>query len=100
MLRITIEKKPDSTILRVEGKITGPWLAELEQAWQTVLPQLNGTALLVDLTDVTLISEEGKRVLEAMHESGAKFKASGCVTRRVVEGMERSLPRPPNHPRA
>jgi hypothetical protein len=47
----------------------------------------------VDLTDVTFVGEEGKNLLGAMHGEGAKLKASGCVTRRIVEEIEHSFDR-------
>ena len=48
----------------------------------------------VDLTDVTFVGEEGKKLLEAMYGEGAKLKASGCATRRLVEEIESSFTRP------
>ena len=51
----------------------------------------------VDLTDVTFVAEEGKRLLETMYAEGAKLKASGCVTRRLVEEIGQNFNR--NHPK-
>src|SRR5258708_9051651 len=34
MLRITTEKKRGKTILSVEGRLAGPWVAALEQCWR------------------------------------------------------------------
>ncbi len=96
MLKITIEKNSRSTTLRVEGRLTGPWVDELERTWRSVTSDLTDGRVSVDLTDVTFVGEEGKKLLEAMYGEGAKLKASGCVTRRLVEEIGYSFNR--THP--
>jgi anti-anti-sigma regulatory factor len=97
MLKITLEKNSRSTTLRVEGRLTGPWVDELERAWRAVTPDPSDGRVSVDLTDVTFVGEEGKRLLEAMYAEGARLKASGCVTRRLVEEIGQSFSR--THPK-
>lgn len=93
MLKITIEKNSRSTTLRVEGRLTGPWVGELERTWRSVTCDPADGRVSVDLTDVTFVGEEGKNLLEAMYGEGAKLKASGCVTRRLVEEIGHSFSR-------
>ena len=90
MLKITVAKSPKSTTLRVEGRLAGPWVDELERAWRGISSDPADGRVAVDLTDVTFVGEEGKRLLEAMYGEGAKLIASGCVTRRLVEDIELS----------
>jgi len=97
MLRITIDKNCRATTLRVEGRLTGPWVDELERAWRAVTPDLRDNRIAVDLTDVTFVGEEGKRLLEAMYAEGARLKASGCVNRRLVEEIGQTFNR--THPK-
>jgi len=97
MLKITIEKNSRCTTLRVEGRLTGPWVEELERTWRAVTSDPADGRVWIDLTDVTFVAEEGKRLLEAMYGEGAKLKASGCVTRRLVEEIECSFHR--THPK-
>ena len=97
MLRITIDKNARATTLRVEGRLTGPWVDELERTWRTVASDPTDVRVSVDLTDVTFVGEEGKKLLEVMYGEGAKLKASGCVTRRLVEEIEHSFNR--THPK-
>jgi anti-anti-sigma regulatory factor len=85
MLRITIEKNPRAITLRLEGRLTGPWVEELERIWRSALADPANGRLAVDLTDVTYVGEEGKHLLERMYGQGAKLKTSRCVTRRIVE---------------
>jgi anti-anti-sigma regulatory factor len=91
MLRITIVKHPRATTLRVEGKLTGPWVDELQRTWRSVTANGADGQVSVDLTDVTLVGEEGKRLLEMMYGEGAKLKASRCATRRMVEEIGQSF---------
>lgn len=93
MLRITIIKNPHATTLRLEGRLTGPWVDELERTWRTVASSPADGRLSVDLTDVTFVGEDGRKLLETIYGEGAKLKASRCVTRRLVEEIEHSLNR-------
>jgi len=93
MLRITIDKNARATTLRVEGRLTGPWVDELERTWRTVASDPTDVRVSVDLTDVTFVGEEGKKLLEVMYGEGAKLKASGCVTRRLVEEIGQNFNR-------
>jgi len=93
MLRITIDKNSRATTLRLEGRLTGPWVDELERTWRSLTADPADGRVSVDLTDVTFVGEEGKKLLEAMYGEGAKLKASGCVTRRIVEEIEHNFNR-------
>lgn len=84
MLKITSEKNQDSVRLRVEGKLTGAWTNELEHEWQTI--RRSGTVpLVVDLTGVTFVGEDGKSLLKRMWGAGAQLIATGCCTGHLVE---------------
>ena len=87
MLRITIIKNPHIITLRVEGRLTGPWVGELEHTWHAVTSDPANGRISVDLTDVTFVGEDGKKLLEAMYGEGVRLKASRCVTRRLVEAI-------------
>ena len=93
MLRITLDKNSRCSSLRLEGRLTGPWVDELERTWRTLASGPNDGHVAVDLTDVTFVGEDGKKLLETMYGEGAKLKASGCVTRRLVEEIEHTFNR-------
>jgi anti-anti-sigma regulatory factor len=69
---------------RLEGRLEGQWVSELEQCWRDLLNGENKPSLRVDLTGVTHISAAGKARLAEMHEQGAEFIAGDCVTKAVV----------------
>ncbi len=84
MLRITANDSPRVLTFRLEGRLEGPWVRELEQCWRSTLDGANRPTVCVDLTGVTYIDAAGKARLAAMHEQGAEFIAGDCVTKAVV----------------
>jgi len=44
----------------------------------------------MDLSSVTFIDEEGKKLLKEMHRRGAELVASGCLNKCIVEGIMKS----------
>ena len=61
-------------LLKLEGKILGPWVIELGRACQ-VLRDSTG-AFCLDLTDVTLIDSAGLGLIHDLVRQGATL--SGC----------------------
>jgi outer membrane protein len=87
MLRITIQESAQASIFKLEGKLTGPWVKELEQAWNLVKP---GHSPTIDLLDVAFIDCAGKDLLARMHESGAKLVAHSPMNRSIVDEITRT----------
>jgi outer membrane protein len=89
MLRITTEKKRGKTVLSVEGKLAGPWVAALEQCWRE---RAQGEKFCVDLCGVSFIDAAGKALLKEIHAQGGKLIAEGCLNQAIVNeiaGRER-----------
>lgn len=90
MLKITSLNSAGSRTLVVEGKLVDPWLVELERIWNETGGVRGSQPVLVDLKDVTAISERGERLLLQMMVEGAKFNCCrGVLTRHVVERLVR-----------
>lgn len=85
MLRITTERKRGKTILSVEGRLAGPWVAALDQCWRERVP---GEKLSVDLCGVSFIDAAGKALLKEIHQQGGKLVAEGCLNQAIVEEIE------------
>jgi ABC-type transporter Mla MlaB component len=88
VLRITIESEPGMIRLKLEGKLSGPWVEELGRAWTTAKEEAGEAGLLVDLSRVVYIDGEGKALLARLYEQGAKLQAAGCLTRCIVEQIQ------------
>jgi anti-anti-sigma regulatory factor len=69
---------------QLEGRLTEPWLPELEKCWQSTMARKQKRGLRVDLTGVTFIDAAGKACLAAMHRQGAEFIAADCLTKSIV----------------
>ena len=85
MLRITVDDHARVLTFRLEGRLEGPWVGEVERCWRSLLDAVNKPTINVDLTGVTYIDAAGKAQLADMHEHGAKFIADDCMMKAVVE---------------
>ena len=69
MLKISYEAAPHGTVtLHLEGRVGGPWVAELQSACEQVLA--SGHGLILDLAEVSFIDLEGRalcRYLQSRH---------------------------------
>lgn len=81
MLRITLEEKPESTRIKIEGRLCGPYVEELERAWHRMESALQTKHLIVDLCGMTGVDEPGKRLLAEMYRKNrAEFIARSVLT--------------------
>ena len=85
MLKITTHVSENATRITLEGRLAGPWIEELERCWREAEQSAGGRRLVVDLTGVTFVEQEGKAVLTRMCQAGAELLATGCCMRSIVE---------------
>jgi ABC-type transporter Mla MlaB component len=88
MLRITNTTRAEGVTLVLEGRLAGPWVDELARFWKGLTTPHDSRSICVQLDGVTFIDAAGKAVLRAMHEEGAAFVASGCMTRAILEEIK------------
>jgi hypothetical protein len=84
MMRITIHDDPRTLTFRLEGKLAGPWVRELEECWRGTLANQGKPIIRVDLSELTFIDAAGRACLKAMHREGAEFVAADCLMKAVV----------------
>ena len=94
MLKITTQSDPDRVRLKLDGKLAGPWVEELARTWEATTGGSERRPIVVNLSEVTFIDADGKRLLARMFQQGADFEAGGCMTRCVVEEIKRGLKTP------
>ena len=87
MLKISVVETHGQRRLVLEGKLAGPWITEAERAWREVGNQLQGRKLIVDLSNVTLISADGEDMLLRLMGEGAKFSCGGVLTKHVLKRL-------------
>lgn len=86
MLRITEQRGAtnDFISLILEGRLAGPWVEELNALWHQLAVSQRGN-VLIDLSGVTFIDATGKTLLDRLWRQGARLRATGCLTRCIVE---------------
>ena len=88
MLKITFKDTPESTRIKLEGKLSGPWVEELERSWIEHSPLASGN-VIIDLSDVTFIDPEGKNLLARMVDKGVCFEGTHLMTKYVIDEITR-----------
>ena|ERR1700723_894362 len=89
MLRISVINSQTERRLVLEGKLIGPWVEELRKAWKTANGGVAGRALVVDVKDVCVISQEGENALFELMSEGAMFRCKGVVTKHLIQQLRR-----------
>jgi anti-anti-sigma regulatory factor len=91
MFRAMVEHHGELVTLRIEGRLSGPCLAELDNCWRQ-MTNGNGTRhVIVDLKEVTFVSSQGKQMLERFCRAGAELTGDGLMTRALVEQITQSV---------
>jgi anti-anti-sigma regulatory factor len=94
MFRITVHDDPASVTFRLEGRLSGSWVQELQDCWQRTFAASPKPSVRFDLTDVTFIDAAGKEFLAARYREGHKLTAGGCLMKFIVAEIT-GLPMPP-----
>ena len=89
MLKISIVGTPVQCHLILEGRLIAPWVAELQKTWKGLVVDLGERELVVDLGNLTVISQEGENLLLELMRSGARFRSRGVLTRHIVQQLSR-----------
>jgi hypothetical protein len=66
-LRITVEENKEAIVVKLEGRIVGPWAAELDRLWEKTLPTLASRRLSLDLRETTYADARGIRTLRTIY---------------------------------
>ena len=89
MLKITIHNSTNAATLNLEGRLAGPWVAELERSWRAVRDDSPQKPVIVDLCDVTFVDAEGRGLLSCMYGQGARLRTFGCMAKGIVDEIVR-----------
>jgi ABC-type transporter Mla MlaB component len=91
VLRITLQEEKDQVTLKLEGRIVGPWTAELHRVWYSIGPSLDDKKLSIDLCGVSYIDRDGRGILADMYrQTHAHFKANTPLTRYFADEVRAS----------
>src|SRR5580704_12617413 len=95
MLRITVEENPKAMVIKLEGRIAGPWAAELDRLWKETAPAVAQKNLSLDLRETTFADAGGIRVLRAIYsQTGAAILTGTPWTEYLAEEVSRKSTQP------
>ena len=84
MLRITEQHMNGRLVLKLEGRFSAAWVAELDACWRAAIERRDCEWVWVDLSDVLLVDLAGQEQLTRMHRAGAHFLTRGFVMPELV----------------
>ena len=84
MLRITVRQNADSTTLRIEGRLIGPWVQELRTIWTNVRSAPGPDRVVINLTDITIVDAHGRSLLAEISSAGAVLTGSGLLAKALI----------------
>src|SRR5438067_11480 len=87
MLRYYLHDGSYGFRLKLSGDLTGADIGELEQCWRTALSTIGGRNFLVDLSDVAVVDDAGRALLDLWHRNGAQFIAKSVLSRSLVASI-------------
>jgi outer membrane protein TolC len=85
MLRITTSDVDEKVTLKLEGKLSGPWVEEFERCWHMSTDNYKNKGLVVDLSGVTFVDPAGKKLLCSISGSGAQLVGSGLMPKSLID---------------
>jgi hypothetical protein len=85
MLKITLHDSASELRFKLEGRLSGPWVGELRQCWQTARSTTRDRKTLLDLADLDFVDPEGQSLLEEMHRQGVTLVAMSPFIRAIVD---------------
>ncbi len=88
MFRISVEEQNHWVLLRLEGRLAGPFVTELEDCWALVLARLENRGLIINLDAITFVDLRGKALLAEIYSAGARLKGKGAQSRYLVQEIE------------
>jgi outer membrane protein TolC/anti-anti-sigma regulatory factor len=85
MLRITTLDVGETVTLKLEGKLSGPWVEEFERCWGIASQVYANKELVVDLSGVIFVDPLGKKLLCSVLNHGARLIGTGLVPKSLID---------------
>jgi ABC-type transporter Mla MlaB component len=91
MLKVTVTDDDRRITLLLEGRLCGPWAAEAERSWRTVMVRAGNHRILLDLTGVTFVDGQGEVLLAECLEQGAEIRVNGVWMTHLVDELRERI---------
>lgn len=89
MLKIE-EKQDQPPTLSLSGKVSGPWVGELQRVWAALCGEHPKEKIKVDLAQVVFVDSKGKELLGSMLDEGAEFVNPKLLTGYILDELKSS----------
>ena len=84
MFRATASSTTNGFVLKLEGRLSGAMVRELDSCWRKAMGAHAGHRILVDLSDLHFVDPDGRQLLTDMYRAGVTFVAKGCEMPELV----------------
>ena len=91
VLRITPYVAGREYRIKLEGCLTGPWVAELGACWIGAAIAQPGRSIRIELADVCHVDQSGRELMTLMYRAGVRFAAKGFVMPEVVREISETV---------
>ena len=88
MLMVTTTEKDGTIILKLEGRLAGPWVQEFERCWSLAWGTCRNP--IVDLTGLTFVDAAGKRLLADIYARGAQLTGVGLMANSLSDDITKT----------
>jgi anti-anti-sigma regulatory factor len=85
MLKIQARELEGEVVLRVEGRLSGAFVPELETCWRSARLRQPDRTISIDLKNVTCVDRAGRYLLRLMYSSGVRFLPAGLAVQDILE---------------
>jgi hypothetical protein len=93
LLRITIHEDAEAIGMTLEGRVAGPWLAELSRSWLEIAPRLGDRKFSLDLREVTYSDSGGKELLREIYaQTHAQLRTGTLWAQYLADEIKNAKP--------
>jgi anti-anti-sigma regulatory factor len=85
MMKITCNRNEEMVMLKLEGRLVGKYVEELNACWLAASDSQDGLRICLDLSEVTFVDGDGKNALALIHNAGIEILATNVLTKFIVE---------------
>jgi len=94
MLRITLTKAAHLITLKLDGRLSGPWVDELRKAWDAARDRYSERPIEIDLTEVTFVGPDGLELLRTMSDEGTELRSTSLMTKFMIGRIQHDDTKP------
>src|ERR1700676_3176695 len=78
---------PTAFRFELAGNLNDDGARRLDRDWRTVSPEIGDRRLIVDMTFVTGVDEQGRGLINRWHREGARLIANSKASRALAESI-------------